>query len=79
MNRKSVVSLAELPSTHLAVACRRCDRRGNLRVTKLIAEHGDIGLPHLAAILPGECPKRAALPEHARCSVYFPQLGPGNE
>lgn len=71
---KTVTTLADLTVTHLAVACRKCERRGKLRVARLIADHGDIGLPHLAGLLAGDCPKRHALPEHDRCSVYYPEL-----
>jgi hypothetical protein len=38
----------------LEVACRRCERRGRLRIERLIAGHGaDISLPELRMILPG--------------------------
>jgi hypothetical protein len=41
----------------LEVAWRRCDRRGKLRLARLIAEHGaDISLPELRTILAGDCP-----------------------
>ena len=41
---------------HMEIACRRCDRRGRMRVDRLIAEHGaDIGLPELAVKLAAMC------------------------
>jgi hypothetical protein len=75
---KAVVTLSDLTAPMLDVACRKCERRGRLRVSRLMSEHGDMGLPTLRWVLRGDCPMKDALPEHARCSVYFPNLGPGN-
>jgi hypothetical protein len=50
--------------TMLKVACSQCERRGRLRVARLIAQHGaDMGLPELRSII------------HERCGVHDPQLG----
>ena len=47
--------------TLLEIACRHCDRRGRLRVAKLIAQHGaDMRLPELRYILAADCPRVAA-------------------
>jgi hypothetical protein len=73
-NIKAVFILSDLPGPRLDVACRKCARRGRLSVSRLLSEHGDIGLPELASRLPGDCPKRTALPEHDRCSIYYPSL-----
>jgi hypothetical protein len=62
--------------TMLEVACRRCERRGRLRVAGLMAQHGDMRLPELRYILAGGCPKAAVASISKRCSVYFPQLRP---
>jgi hypothetical protein len=60
---------------HLEVACRRCDRRGRLRVARLIEQHGaGIGMPDLAVILAAGCPKADAADPSTRCFVIFPQL-----
>src|SRR4051794_28334907 len=58
------------------VACRRCERRGRLRITRLIEQHGDMRLPELRYILAGDCPKAAVASISERCSVYFPQIRP---
>ena len=70
------LSLGQLAErlTHLEVRCRRCERRGRLRLDRLIAQHGaDFPGPALREILAGDCPKwDASLYE--RCSVYFPNV-----
>ena len=45
----------------LEIACRHCDRRGRLRVAKLIAQYGaDMRLPELRYILAADCPRVVA-------------------
>ena len=59
----------------LEVGCRRCERRGRLRIDKLIEQHGaDMGLPELGDVLRGDCPQREAAAASERCSLYYPQL-----
>jgi hypothetical protein len=59
----------------LEIACRRCERRGWLRVDRLIEQHGaDMGLPELGDVLRGDCPQREAAAASERCSLYYPQL-----
>jgi hypothetical protein len=59
----------------LEIACSRCDRRGLLRLDRLIEEHGaGMGLPVLGQILAGACPYAASVSINDRCGVYFPQL-----
>jgi hypothetical protein len=61
--------------TMLEVACRRCERRGQLSVTRLIEQHGaDMGLPELGDVLRGACPQAEAISTSERCSLYYPQL-----
>jgi hypothetical protein len=58
----------------LEVACCRCERRGRLRINRLIEQHGaDIGLPALCDVLSNDCPKREAAAGE-RCNLYYPQL-----
>jgi hypothetical protein len=58
----------------LEVRCRRCDRHGRMRLTKLIEEHGDdMPGPELAVRLARGYPKANA-PWGERCWVYFPQM-----
>jgi hypothetical protein len=75
--RGDVVTVGDLVGriTMLEVACRRCERRGRLRVDQLIEQHGaDMGLPELGDVLRGDCPKREAAAVGERCSIYYPQL-----
>ena len=58
----------------LEVRCKRCERQGRVRLARLIAEHGALGLPDLAVHLAADCPKAAATNPAERCFVYFPQL-----
>ena len=41
----------------LEIMCSRCERRGRLRVDRLIAQYGDAELPELRRALAGDCPK----------------------
>ncbi len=66
--------LAEKTAT-LEVACSRCDRKGRLRVSKLIDEHGaGMGLPVLKTILAGDCPRLQASSIYDHCGGHFPEL-----
>jgi hypothetical protein len=59
----------------LDVRYTRCDRRGRVRLDKLIAGNGtDLGLPDLAVRPATPCPKAQATSPGDRCFVIFPQL-----
>ena len=61
----------------LEIACRHCDRRGRLRVAKLIAQYGaDMRLPELRYILAADYPRVVADKVYDRCGVHYPQLRP---
>jgi hypothetical protein len=61
--------------TMLEIACRRCDRRGRLRIDRLIAEHGErAGLPDLRVLLAADCPHIRSAEITNCCGVHFPQL-----
>ena len=73
-----VITLAEMRAkgmTMLEVACRRCERRGRLRIKRLIAEHGTDVLD-LCAIIAADCPRmqNRSVSIYDRCGVHFPQL-----
>jgi hypothetical protein len=75
--RSNAITLGDAAAkfTLLEIACRRCERRGRLRIDKLIEQHGaDIGLPELGDVLRGDCPQREAAAASERCSLYYPQL-----
>ena len=73
-----VITLGDMRAkgvTMLEVACDRCERRGRLRIERLIAEHGSRVLD-LCAIIAADCP-RMQNPSTSicdRCVVHFPQL-----
>jgi hypothetical protein len=54
--RRGSVTLDDLAGriAMLEVACSRCERRGRLRVDRLIEQHGDMELPELGLILSGD-------------------------
>jgi hypothetical protein len=76
--RGDAVTLGDLAGkiTMLEVACRRCERRGRLRLDQLSEQYGDMRLPELRLILPSDCPQVEATSIGERCSGYFPQLRP---
>jgi hypothetical protein len=54
------VTLGELAGriAMLEAACSRCERRGGLRVARLIEQHGaDMGLPELRHLLASDYPR----------------------
>ena len=59
----------------LEVACHRCERRGRLRIERLIAEHGT-GVLDLCAIIAADCPRmrNPSTSIYERCGVHFPEL-----
>ena len=73
-----VITLGEMRATGmtmLEVACRRCERRGRLRIERLIAEHGT-GVLDLCAIVAADCPRmqNRSASIHDLCGVHFPEL-----
>ena len=77
MSPRDSITLGDLAGllTMLEIACRRCDRRGLLRLDRLIEEHGvGMGLPVLGQLLARDCPYAASVSINDRCGVHFPQL-----
>jgi hypothetical protein len=59
----------------LEIGCRKCERHGRLRVTRLIEEHGaDKGLNELLHTLAADCPRQGAHSIYDRCGACYPQL-----
>jgi hypothetical protein len=61
--------------THLEVRGRRCERRGVLRLDRLIARYGaNARLMHLRTrVFPADCPRLDGR-DYERCNVGYPQL-----
>jgi hypothetical protein len=77
MKKPGSISLAEVATrtTHIELACTRCERHGRYRVEKLIQQFGpDFGMPDLAGEL-ASCPNRNAASPSTRCDVFYPGLG----
>lgn len=74
--RGDAVTLGDLVGkiTLLEIACRRCERHGQLRPSRLIEQYSDIRLPELRLVLPGACPQAEAPPTSDRYSVFLLQL-----
>ena len=73
-----VITLAEMRAkgmTTREVACRRCERRGRLRIERLIREHGT-GVLDLCAIIAADCPRmrNPSTSIYELCGVHFPEL-----
>jgi len=70
---RGYLTLADYPTAMVRLACDRCDRRGQYRKDRLIAEHGaDVVLPDLRHKLAAGCPYvgHRATP----CGVYYVDL-----
>jgi hypothetical protein len=48
-------TLSEYPHEMVGLECRKCNRRGSFSKARLLAEHGDIGLPDLRSVLITDC------------------------
>ena len=55
----------------LEIDCQKCGRYGRQRVDKLIAEHGDMALPHLKKVLAADCPSQQSVSLYDRCEALF--------
>ncbi len=57
------------------VACRRCPRRGRLRLSGLLDQHGpDMPVPDLIRLLSADCPRRIAGGMYDACGAHLPGL-----
>ena len=70
---KGARTLSDLSSgSMLRIACKRCQRFGKLRITRLLDEHGaDAALPDVAKALQAGCPRDG---QYGGCFVHFPDL-----
>jgi len=60
---------------YLDIECGRCDRRGRLRLDRLIAEHGPhMPMPTLGRLLAADCPRLRADRMHDVCGWRVPAL-----
>jgi hypothetical protein len=60
--------------TTLEIVCNRCDRKGRVAVSRLLAQYGPrMPIPALLALLSVDCPKRQAREKHDVCGAHLPQ------
>lgn len=74
---RGVVTLGEVATKaeRVEIACRRCDRRGVLRIDRLVGEYGgDIAIPAMLRLLAADCPRMRADKMHDVCAVHVPGL-----
>ena len=77
MPRHGATTLGDLAGRldYLRIECSACDRAGQYRVLRLIAELGnDFPLPELRERLTANCSKRRAASIDEQCKASFPDL-----
>jgi hypothetical protein len=58
------------------ISCRKCQRRGQLSVARLIREYGgDAPLPDFALKLAKGCPLLDSISIYDRCGAHMPNIG----
>jgi hypothetical protein len=73
MPRAGAAILSDYPPEYrLEVACGKCERRGSYRVASLMDRHGDVGLPHLLALVAADCPRRIENRPYDQCAAFYP-------
>jgi hypothetical protein len=76
MKKAGSVALSDVAAktTHLEIACTRCERRGRYQLARLVTQLGpDFPMTSLGAEL-APCPNRNITASGKRCDVYFPGL-----
>jgi hypothetical protein len=72
--QKGAMTLGNFPHSMVRLACRKCDRRGQLSRDRLLAEHGPaIAMPDLLGKL-ADCPRRGMM--HDPCGAHYADLVP---
>jgi hypothetical protein len=75
MTRYTAQALKDYPHDPVRVACRKCERYGQLRKAKLIEQYGpDIVMPDLRHLI-AQCPRRNSMTDP--CGVYYVDMADG--
>ena len=73
MPRDGALTLSDICSPTLSIACGPCARRGRYAVTQLLDEHGDAKLTELLVTL-ADCPKARSASVYDRCRAVYDGL-----
>jgi hypothetical protein len=65
------MTLSDLGTPRLEVACEKCGRKGSYSVAKLYAERGDLRLTDFLSELTSACPNARSIGWHERCVARF--------
>lgn len=75
MPRSGAITLSDLDvlqgAVHLTIVCNPCGREGRHLVSRLMAQHGDTGLPDELALMAQDCSRHQTVAIHERCNAVF--------
>lgn len=71
MPHSGATTLSDVISPTLHLVCKACGRHGRFSVARLMAKHGDAGLPDLRRFLSASCPKHQSIDIGNRCQAMF--------
>ena len=74
MPRDGALTLSDVLSPTLSIACEPRNRRGRYSVARLVEEHGDAKLTELILTL-ANCPKARSASVYDRCRAVYEGLG----
>ena len=58
-------------AARLTIACTPCGRESRYLVSRLMAQHGDMGLPDLLALMTQDCPRHQTVTIHERSNAMI--------
>jgi hypothetical protein len=65
------MTLSDLGTPRLEVACEKCGRKGSYSVAKPYAERGDLRLTDFLSEVTSVCPNARSIGWHERCAARF--------
>jgi hypothetical protein len=74
MPYRDAMTLSDLATPTLTIACTPCGRRGVYSVARLIAKHGDARHTDLRVFLSADRPKRASTRIQDQCRAIYERL-----
>ena len=58
-------------AVRLTIVCTPCGREGRNLVRRLMAQHGDMGLPDVLALMTQDCPRHQTVAIQDCCNAVF--------